>query len=161
MMQTVAVLLVFFILLVMALGVYYVFQRSKIREKQAEYDDLDMMKKSQMLNFFPQLQCSFGNVVNPDCYDLEKVQKFVDSDPLNNYYYKTLLGTSKITLSRFILTNTQTGWDADPKWADGWVIYDNAKSDYTERKNVMLPISLYEPKENKYYFGMLKLEIYK
>ncbi|MBN2422452.1 hypothetical protein JXB41_04455 [Candidatus Woesearchaeota archaeon] len=159
MMQTVVVLLIFFVLLVIGLIFVFFNQRSNLKEKQREYTNLELMKKAQVLNFMPELQCSFDNVINPDCYDIEKINAFeskVYAD--NKYFYDALLGNSRITILRFDMDAI----DWDPAWgsADGKLIYDNKKPDYKQISKVQLPISLYDPEEDEYYFGLINLEIY-
>ncbi|MBU0757647.1 MAG: nickel-dependent hydrogenase large subunit [Nanoarchaeota archaeon] len=167
-MQSTMILLLVFVLFAIGLIFFFSYQSSKMKEKEAEYADLEMIKKSQTLNFFPELQCSFDNIVDPDCFDMEKIESFIGYD--EDYYYRRLLGNVKIVILKFDMENNAwfTGpddlhpgidWDGEK----GFPIYNNEKEDgkYTKMKSVNLPISLYEPKTDRYYFGMIKYQVFR
>jgi hypothetical protein len=162
MMQTIFVLLIFFILLVIGIVFFISSQKSNIKDKQREYSNLDLVKKSQLLNFLPELQCSFDNVINPDCYDIEKINAFIQIYNNNNkYYYNSLFGNLNISVSRF--ETSINDWNQSSEWnnVQGKVIYENVKQDFQEKRKVQLPVSLYDPIQDFYYFGMINLEIYR
>jgi hypothetical protein len=155
-MENAFILLVVFIILIMAFVFVLFIQRSQHREKLDELKELELIKKSQVLNFLPEIQCSDNNDIDPDCYDIQKIKVFQDALNKEKFYYDALLGYVQIEIKRY---------DPSPGkelWIDehSWLVYDNPLPDYDGIKSVRFPVLLSDITENKNYFGIILLGVY-
>ena len=153
-MENVFVLLIIFIILVMAFVFVMILQKSAQQDKMDEFKELEMIKKAQVLNFLPEMQCSDNNNLDPDCYDIFKIEifkKYLETDKL---YYRSLLGNIKIEVSRY---------DPSPginKEIQTWELFDNPPQDYEGIQPVRFPVLLKDVVENSNYFGYIRLGVY-
>ncbi|MFH0874542.1 MAG: hypothetical protein V1859_01285 [archaeon] len=162
-MQTSFVILIFIIIVAVGLIVYVFMAKAGNSQKQKEYAKAELIKKSQIINFLPEIQCSFNNVITPDCYDIEKIKAFTDANGLyanNKDYYDSIFGTTKIVIKKFDLKSGtwETGWLGA---TDGnFLLYENSLKKFRQKRKIMFPISLYDPVTNQKSFGLIDLEIY-
>ncbi|MBN2367756.1 hypothetical protein JXC34_01960 [Candidatus Woesearchaeota archaeon] len=156
-MENVFVLIIIFIILIIAFVFAIGMQRSAQKDKLDELREIELIKKSQILNFFPELQCSDNNNLEPDCYDIYKIMSFkekMEEDDAFLRYYKFLFGNIKITIHRYDPSpNTQN-------WFDPVLLFDNPKSEDLGIKIVRFPILLRNVIEEKDYFGVIEVGVY-
>jgi hypothetical protein len=172
MMQTAFVLLILFVVFTLV-GIFYIgYQKTGIRAKQREIEGLEIIKRSQVLNFLPELQCSFDGIVYHDCYDSQKIAAFKEQieTPEKEYFYRTLLGDISIIISKFNakLENPERGWDpkfqkynpedTDPKRQIQIIDEETIKE--KDKRLIQFPVSIYDPNNDVYDFGVIFLEIY-
>ncbi len=153
-MENAFVLLIIFVILIIAFVFVMVMQKSAQKDKIQEFQELEIIKKAQVLNFLPEMQCSDNNNIDPDCYDILKIQifkKYLDTDKL---YYHSLLGYIKIEIIQY---DPSPGVNQE---IDRWVVYDNPKPDYSGQRLVQFPVLLKDVTENSNYFGYIKLGVY-
>ncbi|MBD3203088.1 hypothetical protein GF327_02240 [Candidatus Woesearchaeota archaeon] len=161
MMQTIIILVIFFFLIAIGLIFYFSYQKSGLKDKSRIYQNIEMIKKSQILSFLPEIQCSFGNIISSDCYDIQKIHAFTSTVyPDNKYYYDSLFGNVRISILKY--ETKIHNWNQSLIWKgdSGLTLYDNSKPDYSGIRNLEIPVNLFDSALNKYYFGIIKLEIY-
>lgn len=148
--ETIAIMFIFFILLIIGAVFYMNLQRTTIsRDIQAAYE-LRAVEISQTISFLPEAQCSESNVIKASCFDLYK-----------------LIGLSKVTqtaqglnlYSREFGTTTIEVMVIYPSESN-FTLYDNRKAEFTSAPVTNIPIMLYNTTSDKYYFGVLKVTTY-
>jgi hypothetical protein len=153
-MENVFVMLIIFIILVIAFVFVMVMQKSEQKDKLEEYKELELIKKAQVLNFLPEMQCSDNNNLDPDCYDILKIKTFKKYLETDQLYYRSMLGYIKIVVTRY---------DPSPdinKEIESWEIYDNKPEEYNGEMPLQFPVLLKDVTENSNYFGIIKLTLY-
>jgi hypothetical protein len=158
-MENAFILLIIFIILVIAFIFVMSFQRAEQKDKEAEFKKLELVKKSQVLNFLPEMQCSDNNQLSPDCYDILKIESFMTQVNDDHVYYNSLLGNIKITIKRY-----EPSPDCDcpnnDRWLKTWDIYNNPKEEDKGSLHIQYPVLLADTVNNANYFGVIFLEVY-
>jgi len=153
-MENVFILLVIFVILIFAFLFVVKMQKDAQKSKLQEFNELELIKKSKILNFLPEMQCSNNNNIDPYCYDMYKIQAFTELVQ-NDVYYAGLLGKIKLSIKRY---------DPDTdQWSEEWQIYDSPKDEYKGQLQLKFPISLYntsEGSEASLYFGIIYISVY-
>jgi len=144
--ETIAVLFVFFILIVIGFLFYTRIIKSNIESEQAEISQLRSIGISQIVMFLPELQCSEGNVVIDNCIDTLKLDAAKNRMRQNDVYYYDLLEFGEVNISEIY-----------PDSSNQWNIYSR-KTNFTSKFVTNVPISLYYPIDKKYGFGILTIE---
>lgn len=148
-------ILIITVLLVLAFVFAIGMQKRDARAKQEEMKELDLLKKARVLDFLPEMQCSDNNYLNPDCYDLIKLQAFVSVNPSDHLFYKSLFGRLNITV--MVL---DPNLDATDRWPREWHIYDYTGGKYTSYQTFYRPVTLRDPVNMTSYFGWIILGVY-
>jgi hypothetical protein len=152
-----AMLIIFIIFIIV--GVFaFAWQRGEEVQRQREFAELEVLKKSWILNFLPEMQCSDNNNIEPDCYDLLKIDAFArkveEQRSSEDDYYGRLLGYVNISVEWY---------DPSPdvnKQVAKWQIYDNPKKENKGMRVLPLPLTLRDPVNNSNYFGIVYLGAY-
>ena len=159
MMETVAVLLIFFIMIAIGFVFYVKVMKGNIEIEAEKFKQLESIEIAQRAMFFPELQCSEENIVTNDCIDLLKL-KAAAGDTItgsggimsqNKLYYSDRLGFSKISITEI--------YPGD----NNWVLYDYslAGGDYADKITSNIPILIKNSSEKKKYsFGIMEVEVY-
>ena len=150
MMEAIAVLAVFFILII----IFYAFYSNAAVDVDKEKDrmrQLETVKIMKQISSLVEVQCSERGVVKDGCIDLLKVDAASEimQNAENKEFYFDKFGFSRITIKQIY-----------PEIKDVEVIYDNSIEDYLYKDTSNIPVSLFDPMENKYYFGAIYLEIF-
>ena len=155
MFETIAVLLIFFVLIAFGLIFYVRVYSGSIEETGEEYFELKAIQTAQLVSFLPELQCTSPtsmNIVDDNCFDLLKVKALTeiikDDQKLRNEYYYDIFGSSKISIEQI--------YPSEMKWE----VYDKA-SNKKSMSSIKIPISLYNASSKKNNFGVLNIDIYK
>lgn len=149
MMETISVLFIFFILVFVGMIFYTNIMKSKIREDIDTRQDLKRIQISQIVSSLPELQCSQDNIVTSNCIDLLKLDSASQIISENFEDYFNFFAYSNITVKRIFPDTTGT---------KEWQLYSNTKDG--SRTRTYFPISLYEPINDSYYFGLMTVEVY-
>jgi hypothetical protein len=155
-MENTFILIIIFLILSIAFVFVIIMQNAAQKDKISEYKDIELVKKSQILNFLPEMQCSDNNNLDPDCYDILKMEAFRDYLEEDRLFYRSLLGNIKIRIERY---------DPSPEMASNpnieeWVICDYPKPESNGYKEVQFPVLLKDVIENSNYFGIIYLGVY-
>ena len=155
MMETIAVLLVFFILILIGFVFYVKIMEGNIEIEKEEIKQLEAVEIAQRAISLPELQCSQGEeIVTRDCIDTLMLDAFKDPSldliDKNQVYYHNILGFSEVFIKEIypnpnkpILT-----------------LYDKHLDEFSDNITTFLPISLKYPKEDKYSFGIVQVNVY-
>ena len=154
MFETIAVLLIFFVLIGFGLIFYSRIQSQGFQAKLDENFELKAIQTAQLVSFLPELQCSSDGIITDDCFDTLKVEALHEiinnsqnKDIKNNYYFD-VFGSSEITIEQIYPV------------VDSWPIYKKIPDDYKAKSSVKIPISLYDANLREYGFGILNIDVY-
>ena len=150
MMETIVVLAVFFILIVIFYAFYSNTAVGADKEK-GKIRQLEAVKIMQQVSSLVELQCSERGIIKDGCIDLLKVDAASEimQSAENKEPYFDKFGFSRITMNQIY-----------PEIKDIAVIYDNSLQDYSYKDVSNIPVSLFDPIKNEYYFGAIHLEIF-
>lgn len=146
--ETIAVLLVFFVLIVMGFIFYVKVIKENIKVEADELLQLKSVGIAQRVMFLPEVQCSEDNIITDNCIDvlkLEYAQKLMKD---NEIYYYDLLEFSDVSVYQIYPDNIK------------WSLYSRKTESFTNKFVTNVPISLYSPITRKYGFGVLTIETY-
>jgi len=149
--ETIAILFIFFLLIVLVFGFYSSIQKSSFGRKNIEVNELRSVEITQRISFLPEIQCSKDNIIIDNCFDLLKLEAlmgiFEKNISLRDDLYYDKLGYSSITIKK-IYPEENT-----------WILYENPLANSS---NIFtpVPISLYDAKTKKYFFAILNITYY-
>lgn len=151
--ETLAVLVIFFFLVVFGLTFYTKMQTLSIKRISEKENSLKAVQVAQRISFMSEFQCSFNNVQKDNCFDLLKVDAFnsaflSNSDDYLLYYYDWF-EYSNISIKKIY-----------PDEGEIYLIYENVPNKYKKELSTKVPISLYDPREDRYYLGMMDVIFY-
>lgn len=144
--ETIAVLFVFFILIIIGFMFYVKVIKGNIEAEKDEFSQLRSVGIAQRVMFFPELQCSEDNIIIDNCIDLDKLDSAEGIMRENGNYYFDLLEFSNVSIVQ-IYPN-----------AAKWNIYSRKIEDFSGKFVTNAPISLYDPATRKHGFGILTIE---
>lgn len=152
--ETVAILFIFFVLILFGLIFYFQYQKSAVKEKQEELLALRAMDVTLRTLFLPELLCSKGEAeIEGNCFDLMKLRSLtaVLDRHYDDYYYD-LFGYSKISV--YQLYPVTEGLTTE------WIIYDHPKPEFISSEPTYYLLSLRDDTLDQYGFGYVKVEVY-
>lgn len=145
--ETVAVLFVFFLLIIMGFIFYVSVIKGNIESEKDELSQLKSVGIAQIVLSLPELQCSDDVVKEKEsCIDILKLEAAKETISQNEIYYFDLFGFGKI--------DVKIVYPED----DVWSPYSRLSDDYKNKFATNIPVSLYDPKIKKYSFGVLSIE---
>ena len=148
MMETISVLAIFFILVILVFVFYSRVSESNVEIGKEESSQLDAIKIAQKAPNLPELQCSQENIVKDNCIDILKLEVVSEVIKENEIHYFDMFSFSKITIDEIYPSNER------------WIIYDKSLDEYSHKTVTNIPISLFDPVENKNSFGVMKVETF-
>ena len=154
MMETMAVLVIFFVLAGIGLMFYIKVMKGNVEAEMETIRQLQAIEIAQRTVFLPELQCSEGeDIVKSGCIDVEMLEAFsgLDMANSNQVYYHNRLGFSEITINRIYPPTTGTST---------WSLYNKPLDEFSDKITTFLPISLKYPKEDYYSFGVVNVSVY-
>ena len=149
MLETIVVLAVFFILVVFVFIFYSKVFESSIEIENEENSQLNAIKIAQKASFLPELQCSQDNVVIDNCIDLLKLAAISDIIKENEIHYFDMFSFSRITINEIY-----------PDAEELAVLYDKPLEEYSNKIVTNIPITLFNPLNNKNSFGVMVVEVF-
>ena len=144
--ETIAVLFVFFVLIVIGFMFYARVIKSNIEVEKEELSQLRSVGIAQRVMFMPEVQCSENNLIIDNCIDILKLESAQNIMNENNIYYFDLLEFSDVSIYQIYPTEAS------------WNIYSKKMEDFKNKFVTNVPISLYDPVTRKHGFGVLKIE---
>ena len=148
--ESIAILFIFFILVVFGFVFYMNIMKSSAKVEIEENIQLKAIGIAQKASFLPELQCSEENVRVEDCIDVLKLEFASGLLEENNIYYYDLFEFSNITVKRIF----------PPEIEKTWHLYNNTLTGYRNKLSTFIPVSLFNPDSKKYDFGILTVEVY-
>ncbi|MBI2652893.1 hypothetical protein HYX00_05490 [Candidatus Woesearchaeota archaeon] len=151
--ETIAVLFVFFILIVIGFIFYAKVMKGSIESEKEEFSQLKSIAIAQRVMFLPELQCSEDNIIRDNCIDVLKLGSAQSVMGTNQLYYYDLFGISDVNVAQIYPSQQR------------WSIYSRKKN-YLEAQGIRdapqfvtnVPISLYNPTAKRFGFGILTIE---
>lgn len=145
--ETIAVLIIFFFLLIFGAVFFFNVQRSKIVQNQGEFYAQESIKVSQITAYLPELQCSTENIVNDNCFDKYKLDAARGHIMNNSNFYFPFFTYSEIMVEE-IYPNKLS-----------WTLYNFTINQSGKIQSgiipTYIPLSLYDPITKQYSFGVL------
>lgn len=150
MFETVAILIVFFFLLIFGVSFYTLMQKSGI-EKEAEKNiQLKSITIAQKTAYLPELDCAIVGIQIDNCFDVHKVLAFKEvlNDQSNMFAYFPVLEYSKIHIESIY-----------PNDKINITIYDQT-GNRTRKIPTFYPVVLYNATSNAFNFAVLEVSVY-
>lgn len=153
--ETIAVLLVFFVIVGLSLSFYFFISKSSAQREHQRATELSAITTAQKVSTLPELDCIQVGVHVEKCFDELKVRAFQDLISRSNAqdaYFDTL-GYSRLALRKIF-----------PQAGAPIILYDNvptsgqAASISTEK--TFLPINTFDPITKTYGFAVLEVTFY-
>jgi hypothetical protein len=148
MFETIAVLVIFFFLLIFGMSFYFKLQQNSLQKQIQRTTQLQTIQIAQRTAFLPELDCVLVGVQRENCFDTIKLQKFNDilQDPQAKVDYFSLFQSSTIQV-REVFPNKKN-----------FTLYDRpveGPSTFTQ-----IPMLLFDSVERTYSFGVLEVRVY-
>ena len=148
--ESVAILFIFFILVVFGFVFYMNVMKGAAKVDIEENIQLKAVGIAQKASFLPELQCSQENVRVEDCIDLLKLEAAAGLLEENNVYYYDVFEFSTIRVEEVF-----------PEPGNEWLLYNNTLTEYSNKLSTFIPVSLFNPASKMYDFGVLSVEVYR
>ena len=145
--ETIAVLFVFFVLILIGLIFYVKIIKGNIESDKEEASQLRAIGIAQRVMFLPELQCSEDNIIKDNCIDIWKLDSAKNIMKDNEPYYYDLLEFSDVKVVPIYPPGLELN------------LYSR-KLENTNKFVTNVPISLYNPNTRRYAFGVLTIETY-
>lgn len=152
--ETIAILFIFFILLLFGLLFYFRYQQAAFIEKQEEALGVRAMETTLKTLFMPELICSRGEAEPEDnCFDVLKLNSAdaILLKHLDDYYFE-IFSYATISVHQVY---------PEP---EEWILYDKTKPDYTRKEPTFFVVTLRDElaaqNQPQYGFGYVAVEVY-
>ena len=146
--ESTTIVLIIIILIVIGFGFYAYLKAENLKKDKILFDEYEDIQLTLTASNVPELLCSHRGVVDNNCYDWLKVKSLAtliaSKDPAALFYYTDYFGSSIITISKMY-----------PLPSESIMVYNNTRDgDYS---NKTIPILIYDPVEQKNYFGLITI----
>ncbi len=148
MFESIAVLIIFFILILFGFMFYTTLQKSEIQRGLEESATLNAIDTSQIVSYSAELQCSTNNDLDTDCIDLLKLKSAYKVINKSREDYFPMLGFSDIYVEEIYPDK------------NSYLFYDFPREDYNRKISTQFPKLLFNPKTGRYSYGVLYVDIY-
>ncbi|MBI2573288.1 hypothetical protein HYV86_05485 [Candidatus Woesearchaeota archaeon] len=161
--ETIAVLLIFLILLIFGIVFYARYQEGAIKEKERELDQRQAIEVTTRALFLPELICTKGNAeTDTFCFDVPKLKHIEDITKNNMNYYFQMFGYATITVQELY---PGTG---NPPTFQQWTIYNKIKIDPNtqepsvnkEKTDFVVTLRDETTQRGMHRFGIVHVEVY-
>jgi len=154
--ETIAVLLVFFFLLVFGVIFYAQFQQSSLKRQIDQNRQIHVVNTALKIANMPELDCALTSVRKQNCFDLLRMREMgaLLSDPQIDVQTRL----TYIQLFEFATINI-TALKEDGTVRESVVIYDNANVNVSFSK-MRIPMQVFDPVEKRFDFGYVEVTVY-
>jgi hypothetical protein len=149
--ETIAIMIIFFFLLVFGFSFYSRFQMVSFQAQHRKNLDLRSIQVIQRASFLPELQCSFKNIQVDNCFDILKIQEFdklLENNPSIKADYFDMFEFSDIRV-RHIFPSGPTH-----------MLYSNPLDNFSFNLSAHVPVSIYNATSKQYGFGVMDINLY-
>ncbi|MBI4450499.1 hypothetical protein HY642_00865 [Candidatus Woesearchaeota archaeon] len=152
MFETVAVLVVFFFILVFGVQFYFGIQKASFQKELDRITSLKAVGLVLKAQHLPEFDCAIFGVTTENCFDVEKLKTFAEAtkDDTIKQLYSGIFGRSVLNI-----TQVYPG-DGTTKYG----LYENVLEGAGIEDKTQVPVQLYDPLTDEYYFGMLEVTVY-
>ncbi|MBS3113131.1 hypothetical protein J4418_03545 [Candidatus Woesearchaeota archaeon] len=150
MVENIGVLVIFLVLIVIVIIFFMAFQSGSIEEQVSEFKTRNAVQLATKIALLPEFQCRRNNVLEDHCIDILRMNsaRLIMSDTANEDYYFRILGYSTI--------KTQSIY---PEMF-GVTLYNKVKPLFSNNDTFSIPISIYDPINKIYNYGILEVNVY-
>ena len=149
--ETIAVLLVFFVIVGLSLTFYFYISKESAGKEHQRALELAAITTAQKVSTLPELDCIQVNVQIEKCFDELKLTSFSDllsSNPDARDAYFDTIGYANLTIKKIFP-------------ASGSIhLYDKMPGNVTSIEKTFLPINLYNPLTKSFGFAILEVAFY-
>jgi hypothetical protein len=160
--ETLMVTVIIVIILVMGIIFYFKAYGNAILQEGERLSMQEQNVLAASIVSMPEFQCTIRSVARY-CVDIVKLYSFLSLK--DKPIYKNIFGNRMIVVSQIYPPSGDNGCTINgyQEGADcgKWVLYDNPRQDYKSRPIVGMPISLFNPINNRYSIGILTVEDYR
>ena len=144
--ETIAVLFVFFMLIVIGFLFYAKVIKGSIESEKEEASQFRSIGIAQKVMFLPELQCSEDNIIIDNCIDSLKLDAAEKLMRENKVYYYDLFEFSDVDVQQIYPSHRE------------WHVYSRTMYDFRTKYLTNVPIALYNPDTKRHSFGVLTIE---
>jgi len=148
--ETIGVMFVFFLLVIFGFVFYARIQASNYQNTLIEENEKRAVEVSQRASTLPELQCSSNNIITDSCLDILKIESmsnmFKSSQDLQISYYDSF-ESSRLIVKQIYPSKQE------------WLIYERTTNN-TGFFFTPIPVSLYDPINNRHNLGILEVTYY-
>jgi hypothetical protein len=152
MMESVFVLMFFFIFIGLGLIVFARVSADRFDVKTRQYSSIDAIKVALIAQSAPEFVCTSGTYVRSTCFDMQKLEAFpamLQVNPLlNTTFYYDQFGYSQITVRSIYPSE------------DSWVLYRRTKPGPYSSTSFSIPIGIQDSLSRRVHLGVLDVEVY-
>jgi hypothetical protein len=152
--ETIAILFIFFILLLFGVIFYFRYQKIAFQEKQEELLGERAMESTLKTLFMPELICSRGEAEPEDnCFDVLKLNstREIMQQYLDEYYFE-MFSYATISVQETYPKNRS------------WILYDKPKPEFTRKEPTFFVVTLRNEltgnNQPEYGFGYVSVTVY-
>jgi len=156
--ESIAILFIFFLLVLFGLIFYSRIQTATLEREQEEDKTIKAIQIAQKVSYFPELQCTTQAELPSGCIDIKKLESFQEiiAQEQNKLYYFQVFEYSQVHIEQVYPENKT------------WEIYDLRKPEYIGKPLTFIPpklfipvpVALHDPVENIMTFGVLHINVY-
>ncbi len=149
MFESIAVLVIFFFIIVFGLSFYMVISNASAKKSHERFLQLKAVQTVQSLSALPELECAGMGISIENCFDQIKIDKFselLNTNKAKEWYFK-IFGFSEINIRQIF----QEGPDT--------MLYSNPLKDRGYSFS-QIPVLIYNPIFDSFSFGMAEMKIY-
>ncbi len=151
MFETVAVLVVFFFLLITGSMFYFNAQTSALKKEKVQAGEQYAFQIVLKSLYMPELDCSFLVTQKDNCIDAIKLKQFafmLQNETVRNDYFMEF-GYASITVNQLFPSNTPMV-----------KLYENIPPEYVDKLVTNNPILIYNAWNDIYLFGVMEVAVY-
>jgi len=152
--ETIAILFIFFILLLFGIIFYFRYQKIAFQERQEELLSARAMESTLKALFMPELICSRGEAEPEDnCFDVLKLNATREAmhQYLDEYYFE-IFSYAKIEVQEVYPENKN------------WILYDKPKPEFTRQEPTFFVVTLKDElagnNQPEYELGYVAVTVY-
>lgn len=146
--ETMAVLLIFFILIGIGMIFYVRVYKSNLDITKYGYSQSKSVAIAQRAMSMPELQCSKNKVAADNCIDVLKLEAAINVISSNEISYYDLLEFGEVNVTLEYPSSA----------AQKWVVYSRKIDKPSSSFLTFVPVSLYDPSTETYGYGVLSVE---
>ena len=151
MLETIMVLMIFFILLVFGLVFYARFSETSAQESHREQLVTQAMDATERFQYSPEVLCSRGSVgSDTNCFDLLKLDAFKDVSEENQGQYNKYYPNNLIEVHIIYPEEHQRDF----------VLFNNTDEHALNEELSFMPAVFFDPVEDESYFGYLRFAVW-
>lgn len=153
MFETIAVLVVFFFLIVFGVSFYFVMQRSSYNKQVERNMQITAIDIAQKISDIPELDCVLSGIKIDNCIDWYKLVNLAEmlKDPAYANNYVPIFGFSEITLKMVYPERIGNM---------SFTIYKKVPDRWQGAYKNLIPMLVYEPVLNFYSLGTMEATVY-